>query len=221
MTQPASQPATKKTTRWAFTAYEHQYSIIDNIDKSIVSWIDYQDEICPDTQRKHRQGCFTTHRQHYYKGEPKPPGIQPRPCPNESLRKYFPGIHVEPAWKWEALVNYCKKKDSRDLSGGHVTKSYAEYAPAKIQDVMTDLAKIYLELTSIIALSGCKLVMPADLGEQYWYLVSEYMKRDNHHLAGLLMQPGPLTLWKKTKSVWVERAISITPAPSEQSEDEQ
>lgn len=92
---------TDKTSRWAFTAYEEQWSIVDDFTKSaLVAEFGYQYEVCPTTNRKHRQGFLRTKQQVRF----------------SAMRKAFPGIHFEIAKNWEALVNYCKKEETRDKS---------------------------------------------------------------------------------------------------------
>ena len=97
---------TDKSTRWQFTMFEPQYPILDVMKSSdlIAEW-GCQDEICPDTQRKHKQGFFRTVRQVRF----------------NALKIAFPGIHIETAKNWNALVNYCKKKETRDISGSFLS----------------------------------------------------------------------------------------------------
>jgi len=77
------------------TVYENQYSLLDNMPPGIAEW-GWQDEVCPDTGRAHRQGYFRT-------------GSQVR---FPAARKLLPGIHIEIAKNWEALKLYCKKSES-------------------------------------------------------------------------------------------------------------
>jgi len=35
----------------------------------------------------------------------------------EGVKKLFPGAHIEPSNNWNAVVNYCKKLDTRVLEG--------------------------------------------------------------------------------------------------------
>lgn len=91
-----------KTTRWAFTAYQHQYHLFKKMHPMVRQW-GWNTEICPDTQREHYQGYILTRQQHRFKGK----------LPADSLRKMFPGVHIEPAREWTALLNYCKKGETR------------------------------------------------------------------------------------------------------------
>lgn len=87
---------TDKSSRWQFTAYEQQYGQLSTMPPGVAEW-GWQDEICPETQRKHRQGFFRLHQQQRFSW----------------VRKTFPGLHVEVARNWEALINYCKKEETR------------------------------------------------------------------------------------------------------------
>lgn len=86
---------TDKTTRWAFTAFEPQWSLFESMPDIVKEW-GWQTEVCPDTQRKHYQGYILTRTQQRF----------------AALRKALPGVHVEAARNWSALLNYCKKTDT-------------------------------------------------------------------------------------------------------------
>lgn len=104
----ATHRQTDKTTRWQFTAYENQYNQLEAIPPGIAEW-GWQDEICPDTERKHRQGYMRTTSQQRL----------------SAMVKLFPGIHFEMARNWEALKQYCSKEETRDPNGEavHVTNN--------------------------------------------------------------------------------------------------
>jgi len=85
-----------KSSRWQFTAYEGQYGLLESMPPGVAEW-GWQDEICPTTQRAHRQGYFRLSQQQRFAW----------------VRKTFPGIRVEVARNWDALVNYCKKEETR------------------------------------------------------------------------------------------------------------
>lgn len=90
---------TDKSSRWAFTAYEDQYGLVDDMSKSsTIAEYGFNPEVCPETGRKHRQGYLRTKNQVRF----------------SALKKEFPGIHIEVAKNWEALKNYCKKEETRE-----------------------------------------------------------------------------------------------------------
>jgi len=85
-----------KSSRWQFTAYEGQYGLLATMPPGVAEW-GWQDEICPTTQRPHRQGFFRLQSQQRFAW----------------VRKTFPGIRVEVARNWDALIQYCKKEETR------------------------------------------------------------------------------------------------------------
>lgn len=191
---------TDKGTRWQFTAYEHQYDMIDNCDTSIIKMIKYQDEICPNTQRPHRQGCLLTHKEIRF----------------NALTKILPGVHIERAINWPGLLKYCEKNDTRDLSGSQVIREYNEYAPKKLHDLLTEFAGIYLRIMDpecpICNQDDCKCTVNTETSDvTYWTIANQYL-RTHPELCGLVGQPLPQNLWKNTREVWIDRyrAISIT-----------
>lgn len=111
----------KKTTRWAFTAYEHQYPLIE-AKHDLIAEIGWQDEICPETGRKHRQGFLRTVRQVRF----------------SQLRSLLPGLHIEQAKNWTALQKYCKKEATRDPDGSQVVKTYEP--PWALHDLLQSVA---------------------------------------------------------------------------------
>lgn len=122
-------PEPKKSTRWSFTAYEGQYPCLDSIAKDgheLIAEIGWQDEVCPDTQRKHRQGYVRTVRQ--------------------VMRKQLSGVlrdtHLEIAKNWQALINYCRKAESRDLSGSQVHTQFER--PMRLHEMLIAVASSYL-----------------------------------------------------------------------------
>lgn len=115
-----------KSTRWAFTAYEGQYAILDAIREcgnELIAEIGWQDEICPETQNHHRQGYVRTVRQVRF----------------AQLSTILKGIHLEKAKNWEALINYCKKTETRDPSGNQVTVRFAR--PMRLHEMLIEVAR--------------------------------------------------------------------------------
>jgi len=100
-----------KTTQWQITVYEDQWPQFKRMHPAVRSWA-WQVETCPDTKKLHYQGYMVTRQQHRF----SPAGIingKQKYKPNQSLLRLFPGVHIEPAENFAALVNYCKKEDSR------------------------------------------------------------------------------------------------------------
>jgi len=95
-----------RSSRWAFTAYEQQWSIFDNMPP-IVADAGWQIEVAPDTGRKHYQGYLKTSSTQRF----------------AAMKKAFPGVHLEVAKNWSALVAYCNKKDTAVPDSQKVYKS--------------------------------------------------------------------------------------------------
>jgi len=86
----------EKSSRWAFTAYDHQYEIFKQMPPGVKEW-GWNVEICPKTQREHYQGYIKLTQQQRFSW----------------MKKLFPGVHVEIAKNWQALLNYCRKEETR------------------------------------------------------------------------------------------------------------
>lgn len=97
---------TDKTSRWQMTVQEAQYGLLEKMPPGIAEW-GWQDEICPTTGRKHKQGFLRTSSQ----------------CRLSALIKLLPGIHFEAARNWPALITYCGKKETRDPNGEQVRQT--------------------------------------------------------------------------------------------------
>jgi len=90
-------------TNWQMTVYEGQYQLLDKMPPGVKAW-GWQDEICPDTGRKHRQGYVQLTRQQRL----------------SFLRKILPGVHVEIARNIQDLILYCSKEATRDPDGQQI-----------------------------------------------------------------------------------------------------
>lgn len=117
---------TDKSSRWGFTAYEHQYHLLETMPPGIAEW-GWNAEICPETNRPHRQGYLRLQSQQRFAW----------------VRKILPGVHIEVAKNWDALVNYCKKEDTR--APGTTPVHQTNSIPNHYQYAET-LAQRYVEL---------------------------------------------------------------------------
>lgn len=124
-----------KSTRWSFTAYEPQYPLIE-ARHDLIAEIGWQDEICPTTGKKHRQGFLRTVRQVRF----------------SQLRSLLPGLHIEQAKNWTALQKYCKKEATRDASGSQVVKKYE--APWSLHELLTDVASQLIQEEPLVGLDS-------------------------------------------------------------------
>lgn len=82
-----------RSSRWQFTAYEAQWNLFQGTLPTIVAEVGWQTEKCPETGRLHYQGFIRTTSQQRF----------------TALKKVYPGVHLEVARNWDALVAYCKK----------------------------------------------------------------------------------------------------------------
>lgn len=181
----------EKSTRWSFTAYEAQYPVLETLDKDIVAEVGWQDEVCPDTQRKHRQGYVRTHRQVRF----------------SQLKKVMPGIHLEIARDWNALLAYCRKTESRDISGSQIHKDFSKYAPERLHELMDEMASYAIldtKITNKDRQTDRQTILGLDANEQYWSIVPTILSR-KPELIGILAQPLPQNAWKHTRMFWIER----------------
>lgn len=182
-----------KSTRWQFTAYEAQYDSVDAVDKTVVAEIGWQDEVCPSTGRKHRQGFVRTHRQVRF----------------SQLAKLLPGVHIEVARDWLALVNYCKKSATRDVSGSQIHKDFSKFAPPRLHDILNELADLLVEegqWANKDRQTDRQTLVNEDPSTQYWRLTTQILYR-KPELIGILGQPLPQNAWKHTRSVWIDKAL--------------
>jgi len=206
-----------KSQRWAFTAFEQHYDIVDAVskDKELVKMLKFQDEVCPDTGRKHRQGCILTQR----------------PVRFSKLRAALPGVHIEQAKNWTALLAYCEKNETRDPSGSQVTIDNTSFSAKKVSNFLDDIADyLWTEWDNERDFDQEDRINtnppdhptrsnPELIKAEYWRAVS-HIVRTNPEAIGVLAQPLPQNAWKHTRQVWLERSSdrrwsnSITLQPS-------
>lgn len=117
---------TDKSTRWQFTAYQDQWDLFKEIPDIVAEWM-WQTETCPNTGKLHYQGCIRTKSQQRHK----------------AMRCILPGVHIEVARNWEALVLYCKKEDTR-VEGSFV-KEVNTRRYLKFHDALIRVANAYVD----------------------------------------------------------------------------
>lgn len=201
---------TDKTSRWQFTAYEEQYGLVDDMSKSsTVAEYGYQPEICPETGRKHRQGYLRTKNQVRF----------------SALRKEFPGIHFEVAKNWAALINYCKKEETRDKSEKSFSGTGGKEQPLTMAQALIKLCSyadpkpIMLEIPqSRVGLDGKEIALASkyewnyeyDSRAQYISAVKNWLKV-NPNIIALVTQPqyksAYFDFWQDFQALAVETAL--------------
>lgn len=100
---------TDKSSRWAFTAYEEQWSLFETMPPGVAEW-GWNAEVCPKSNRKHYQGYLRLTAQQRFAW----------------LRKLLPGVHIEICKNWDALKLYCQKEETR-MEGTQPTHQMSSY----------------------------------------------------------------------------------------------
>lgn len=183
---------TDKTSRWAFTAYADQYHLFNNVMPDVIAEIGYQKEICPDTQREHYQGYIRTSRQVRF----------------AQLRKIFPGVHLEAARNWDALLEYCKKKESA-VPGTQVHIGNETERPKQLT-----MSQALIFFASHYPYGETRPDFSEMTGQQltdykkaeFWRIVNNCIDTDAN-LIGVYHQPQYIRCWEHTSSKWLERCL--------------
>nr|WPR18768.1 MAG: replication polyprotein [Chemarfal virus 119] len=181
-----------RTSRWQFTAYEDQYPLIES-RHDLIAEIGWQDEICPDTGRKHRQGYLRTHRQ----------------CRLAQLVSIIPGVHLEKARDWEALKNYCSKLETRDPSGCQVQRSYER--PLRLHEMLIEVARQYLfeKQTSMWSeewLSRLDRQTDRRLLIKALYIYAKQLCTNHPEYAIVISRQDAKDAWCNFFDLWIEKA---------------
>lgn len=199
-------PKTDKTTRWAFTAYEGEWHLFKTMNDKIAEW-GWQTEICPDTQREHYQGYMRTKTQQRF----------------STMKTIFPGVHLEQAKNWNALLEYCQKTDTA-VTGSQV-KQVNTSQPMTMAQALTKLA---LHIPFKRAVNWLESTNPIKENEdqikhEFWTAVREILRGDPNSV-GLWTQPQYFRAWQHTREVWIDLAIQeaeIGVLPSDEETDRQ
>ena len=178
---------TDKTSRWAFTAYADQYHLFTIVNE-LIAEIGWQKEICPGTQREHYQGYIRTARQVRF----------------AQLKKIYPGVHIEPAKNWDALVKYCAKKDTA-VEG---TQQHFENKKTfmTMAQALTKLAAHcpYADRSKFMDMDEKQLI--AHTKQQYWDCVQNILETSSDEI-GLYSQPQYERAFLNTRRIWMEKCL--------------
>lgn len=186
---------TDKSTRWAFTAYEEQWSLFKDMKQDVAEW-GYQTEVCPTTGKPHYQGFIRMSRQYRFK----------------AMRELFPGVHLEVAKNWDALVNYCRKSETAiDDTQVHVKSTYEHWSMERLFIEMAKYAYTQVHYDTLRRENSLKIVDDME----YWSIVRSILTNDSSRVA-MFATPQVKKIWSNTRSVWIAKLAggdSIT-APS-------
>lgn len=170
---------TDKTTRWAFTAYEEQWGLFKEIPDIVKEW-GWQTEICPDTQRQHYQGYILTRSQQRF----------------SAMRKILPGVHIEPARNWSALLNYCKKEESA-VEGSQV-KVVNDRKYLKFHEALMRIANAYISIPGY------------DDDDNYQSAIRTLLLTNEEDVS-LYSNPQLQKAWRMTSSYWLRKVYHNLP----------
>lgn len=181
----------EKSTRWQFTAYEGDYALLDahaETGNDLIAEIGWQDEICPKTQKKHRQGYVRTVRQVRF----------------GQLKAIMGGIHLEKAKNWEALQNYCRKEETRDASGSQIQKTFAR--PMRLHEMLFAVGKRIRDQAEFEGKSLVGLDRQTDRQSrlQLLRLWSIQLVRQHPEYAAVLCRQDARDAWCDYFTVWLD-----------------
>lgn len=166
---------------WSATFYEKQYHLMDSMPDVVKEW-GYQDEICPNTKRPHRQSWLKTKQQTL-----------------KALIKKLPGVHLEPIPSTETnriakLKEYCAKEESKDPEGKREVKKNPNFLTTS--EAFMLIAKHTQGYITIETVKSKTLYK-----DMYWYGVNRIIA-DNPALIGYFTPPQMEKVWKETFHTW-------------------
>lgn len=190
---------TDKTTRWAFTAFEDQWGLFNDMPDIVAEW-GWQTEVCPDTGRKHYQGYLRTRNQQRF----------------TALRKVLPGVHIEPARNWEALMNYCKKTETAVNGSQHSAVNTRKYL--KFHEALIRIANAYVDtyqenVHKMATLSASKAMLEVvdedkKEKENYQRAVSVLCSQNPEDIS-LYSNPQMFRAWTMCKGLWLRMSACV------------
>lgn len=134
------------------------------------------------------------------------------------MRKLLPGVHLEVARNWEALIQYCRKSESA-VEGTQVQqKNHIEHWSLDMVFMnMARYSKEYEITFNELVIEQRQSVIKVIDGE-FWYCVNRIVEAEPFRVS-IFATPQVKTIWSKTRQTWKNmfdakaRADSITPAP--------
>lgn len=195
--------------RWSMTVFEGQWSLLSSMPSDVKAW-GWQDEICPRTNKAHKQGYIHT-----------------RQMTLLQLAKVLPGIHVEPipygakgkngGDRWQGLLDYCKKEKTR-APGAVPVQLVNPDASISTKDAMLLVAKHLYWQEDETEFPDVNADAPKNevkyQREAYWRAATMIII-SKPHLATQYFQPQMEKGWVKTHKAWrilYWRSINTCPA---------
>jgi len=178
-----------KSSRWAFTAYQDQWSLFETMPPGIAEW-GWQREICPETNREHYQGYLRLTQQQRFAW----------------LAKVLPAVHIEVAKNWPALIAYCKKEDSA-VPGSQVFQQNQMYTKYTYADRIGKwIVDTYDEKTT-------DTWLPPDLFRHMEEIISIDISGGRREVAWIIVSPDWKLYWKSYR--YIIRSFRPKPVPIE------
>ena len=184
-----------KSSRWQFTAYKDQWSLFETMPPGIAEW-GWQREICPDTNREHYQGYLRLAQQQRFAW----------------LAKNLPGVHVEVARNWQALIAYSKKEDTR--------------APGSTPEHHTNSIPNHYQYADDVGKRVCEHMLRENMDfvktplENYLTMIDMVVKDDvasgKRYAAHIGANPAWLAMWKKYAKQFIFSFIGINATTREE-----
>lgn len=188
---------TDKSSRWQFTAYEDQWALFVSMPPGIAEW-GWQKEQCPKTQKLHYQGYLRTPAQVRF----------------SALKKILPGVHLEVAKNWQALVAYCAKIETRveGEAAVHVVNTYyTQYTYA--EKLGRQLYQLYSndigDWSDKVALANVEAHARLDI------------RAGHREVAWIISNPNWKVHWKYWKDILLSYSINAPPSSAQNAQGSQ
>ena len=116
------------------------------------------------------------------------------------VEKIFPGVHIEVAKNWDALVNYCKKEETR--APGSIPVHQVNSIPTHFQYAET-VAQQYVELYGLEDLDDCEWDPPLvtrtkliSIMARLDAIVNKDITEGRRYAAWITTNPAWTVMWK-------------------------
>lgn len=184
----------KRYVRWSMTVYEGQWHLLAKMPEIVKAW-GWQDEICPKTNRPHKQGYIHT-----------------RQCTFNTLRTFLKGPHIEPipfgakgkngGDRWKGLLEYCQKEATRAPGAVPVHQDNFELPPTQSEVLLAIAKHLYWaeDQREAYLLDMEGMVLPSGLEKRY--LLKMYWLAANRLIVN---KPhwGPQFARVETEKLWI------------------
>lgn len=185
---------------WSMTVWKDQYHLLDNLP-DVVKKSGWQDEICPDTKREHKQGALYTKQQTL-----------------RAMINLLPGIHLEGVpsnneKRVMGLKNYIVKQESRK-DGGQTTNGLQAnpnyLSPAAMYLLLAKHSQGFATPENIARHIGYNKFCNAE----FWYAVNSIIL-EKPEWINQFSPPQVEKVWRETRQTWqCMRAQQLAAVPA-------